>query len=125
MNKLAVIYLWVTAISYLKAINIEPTYREPYLNLAKCMIETKEYDLAIHYVKQGLKKSWRHYTWLERDTSWTWEPWDLLCMSSFYNGDKLNSIAYAAKALNFEPTNERLKYNLNICISLSKEEELY
>lgn len=112
-------------LSYLKAINIEPTYREPYLNLAKCMIETKEYDLAIHYVKQGLKKSWRHYTWLERDTSWTWEPWDLLCMSSFYNGDKLNSIAYAAKALNFEPTNERLKYNLNICISLSKEEELY
>jgi tetratricopeptide (TPR) repeat protein len=103
--------------SYYEAIGIEPTYMEPYLNLAKVYIDTKNYSLAEFIVKQGLKKSYRHYTWLERDISWTYEPWDLLCIASYYAGHKKDSIAYAAKALSFESDNERLRNNLSLCIN--------
>ena len=110
--------------SYLKAIEIEPTYREPYLNLAKVFIEMKEYDYAEFYVKVGLNRSYRHYTWLERDLSWTYEPWDLLCLAAYYSGKRKDSIAYASKALSFEPNNKRLQSNVELCLKGTEDKEL-
>ena len=98
--------------SYLKGIDVEPTYREPYLNLAKVFIGQKQYKMAIDIIKDGLAKSYRHYTWLERDTSWSYEPFDLLCLAYYYNGQKLESLGCAYKALQFEPENQRLKDNV-------------
>ena len=110
--------------SYLRAIDLEPTYRESYIALGKIYFKLEKYDLAKYYIKLGIQNSIRHYTWLENNLSWSWEPWDLLCQICFYKGDKLESIAYAAKALSYEPNNERLKNNLDICIQLSQENEL-
>lgn len=110
--------------SYLNAIKIENTYIEPYLNLAKVYISIKDYELAEFYIKRGLKVSYRHFTWLERDTSWSYEPYDLLCLATFYGGKKRDSIAYAAKALSFEPENERLISNLKLCLKNSNDIEL-
>ena len=90
----------------------------------KVFIDTKKYDLAINYIKEGLKKSFRHYTWLERDTSWSYEPWDLLCLACFYGGYKKDSIAYALKALMFEPNNERLRGNLEACLKYTDNNEI-
>ena len=109
--------------SYLKGIEIEPTYREPYLNLAKVFITTKKYDLAVDIIKQGLAKSFRHYTWLERDLSWSYEPYDLLCQAYFYNGDKLKSLGCAYKAAQIEPENERLQNNLQITLKLLEDKD--
>ena len=110
--------------SYINAINIENSYIEPYLNLAKVYICIKDYEAAKFTIKRGLKMSYRHYTWLERDTSWSFEPYDLLCLACFYSGNKRDSIAYAAKALSYEPDNERLKSNLNLCLSGTTNNEL-
>lgn len=110
--------------SYLRAIDLEPTYRESYIALGKIYFKLEKYDLAKYYIKLGIQNSIRHYTWLENNLSWSWEPWDLLCQICFYKGDKLESIAYAAKALSYESNNERLKNNLDICIQLSQENEL-
>ena len=110
--------------SYIKAIGIEPTYREPYINLAKVFYADNDYDLAIAYLKAALRKSYRHYTWVERDLSWTYEVYDLLCQACFYSGNKKDSILYAAKALSFEPNNERLKQNLDLCIANSDDMEI-
>lgn len=57
--------------SYYNAIAIEPTYREPYINLGNVYIKLEMYDAAIAIVKDGLRKSYRHYTWLERNNSWS------------------------------------------------------
>lgn len=111
-------------LSYIRAIEIEPTYIEPYLDCAKVFISIKNYKLAISYIKDGLKKSYRHYTWLERDTSWSYEPWDLLCLACFYGGYKRDSIAYAVKALMFEPSNERLRNNLEACLEYTDNNEI-
>ena len=110
--------------SYKQAIELEPTYREPYLNLAKVYLKQKEYDLAYDTVITALRESYRHYTWLERDISWTYEPYDLLCLICFYGNRKKESIVYAAKALSYEPTNERLKNNLDLCIQNTTDKEL-
>lgn len=102
--------------TYSKAINVDITYREPYLNLAKVYINMKDYGYAEFIIKRGIEKSYRHYTWVERDTSWSYEPWDLLCLATYYGGHVKDSILYAAKALTFEPSNERLQKNLRECL---------
>ena len=108
--------LQLAAGAYSKAINVDETYREPYLNLAKALYRMNDLDYAEFIIKQGLKKSYRHFTWVERDLSWSYEPWDLLCLATFYNGKIQDSVIYAAKALSFEPDNPRLRNNLKLCI---------
>ena len=112
------------ATSYSRAINVDSSYREPYLNLAKVYIKMKDYQYAEFIIKRGLNKSYRHYTWVERDLSWSYEPWDLLCLASFYGGHIKDSIIYAAKALTFEPDNPRLLNNLKLCLEKCNDKEL-
>ena len=113
--------LYSASIAYLNAIEIDETYREPYLDLAKVYISEKKYSLAEYYIKEGIRKSYRHYSWLERDTSWTYEPYDLLCIATFYQDKKRDSIAYAYKALS---NNEHLKSNLDLCLRNTSDIEL-
>lgn len=109
---------------YLKAISIEPTYREPYLGIASVCIDLKEYDIAIGYIKQALKNSVRHYTWLERDLAWAYEPYDMLSIACFYAGYKQESLAYAQKAYSMDTSNDRLKNNVDIILKLTSDAEL-
>ena len=108
----------VHAIDYYKlAIMKADSYREPYLNIAKAFMKQKNWISAEYYIKRGLEKSYRHYTWLERDTSWSYEPWDLLCLTAYYSGNYNSSAIYASKALTYEPTNSRLLKNLQLCLN--------
>ena len=102
--------------NYKKAIEIDNTYRQPYIGLAKALFDQGNYNDSQDVLINGLKNSYRHYTWLERDTSWTWQPYDMLCLAYFYDGNPRQSALYAAKALLYEPTNERLFNNLKLCI---------
>ena len=103
------------------AINMQNGYREPYLGLGSLLIDLERYEEAIKILKAGVRNTWRHYTWLERDTSWTYEPWDLLCLACFYGGEKKEAIVYAAKALSYDPENERLQNNLQLCLENSSD----
>ena len=111
-------------LGYQKGIAIEPTYREPYFNLAKVYLAINDYKAADFYIKRGIEKSFRHYTWLERDSSWAYEPYDLLCLSAFYSGRKRDALAYAYKALSMDKNNERLKSNLELCLENTNDIEL-
>ena len=110
--------------NYLKAIIIEPTYREPYINLGKLFLDNNLYDDCIFYIKLGLKKTYRHYTWLERDLSWSYEPYDILSLATYYSGKKRDSLAYAFKAYTYEPSNQRLKSNIEAIINSTSDNEL-
>lgn len=110
--------------AYTKAINIDPTYREPYLGIADILIEQKKYSEAIRYIKTALRKSFRHYTWLERDTSWTYKPYDMLSIASFYAGNKRDSLAYATKAYYYDKNDERLKNNIDLILDNMSDAEL-
>lgn len=99
--------------SYQKAIEIDPTYREPYLNLAKLLMSKELYYMAIGIIKEGIKKSFRHYTWLERDRSWLDEPYDLLSLAYYYSNNKKEALIYAVKAYTLNKSDERLKNNID------------
>lgn len=110
--------------AYNQAIENEPCYREPYLNLAKVYISRNQYEIAAAVIKAGIKASYRHYSWLERDVSWSYEPWDLLSLACYYSGEKQQSIIYAAKALEYMPLDERLQSNLHLCINGIQDKDL-
>lgn len=111
-------------LSYLRGIDAEPTYRECYMNLAKVYIKDKQYRMAIDCIKDGLKNGVRHYTWLEMDTSWSYEPYDLLCLAYYYGGQKLKSLGCAYKALSFAPKDQRLIDNVRICLDSLSDQDI-
>lgn len=109
--------------NYLMAIKLKPSYIEPYIDLGKTYLNMKEYEKAVFYIQQGLKNGRRHYTWLERDISWSYEPYDLLCLAYYYGGNKLKSLGCAYKALTFDINNKRLKNNVDIILKNMNPED--
>ena len=100
--------------NYNRAITQEPTYREPYLLAAEIFNEMQQYNIAIGYVEEALKKSYRHYTWVERDDSWREKVDDILSISYFYLGDEDKAIHHVLNAHNHNPNDSRIQYNLDI-----------
>ena len=99
-------------ICYQKGILADPTYRECYVNLAQALLEMQYYDQAIGVIKQCFRSSYRHYIWLERDASWTYEPYDILAIAYYYLEDYDASLNNVVKAIHYNPTNEQLLTNL-------------
>lgn len=102
---------------YLKCIETNPTYREGYINLAHVYNDMKEYDKAICYIKDAFANSYRHYSWLERDISWSYEPYDILCIAYYYTGRKKDSLVCALKALSYDKNNQRLFDNVKTVLN--------
>lgn len=98
--------------AYQKAILVDNTYREPYVNMATVLNELQYYHQAIGVIKECLSKTYRHYNWFERGTTWSYEPYDILAIAYYYIGDYDNSLANAHKALHYNPDDERLLFNL-------------
>lgn len=98
---------------YNKAISQEPTYREPYLLAAEIFNERQQYNIAIGYVQDALKNTYRHFTWVERDDSWREKVDDILSISHFYIGNKRKSYYHVLKAYSQNPT-ERIKNNVEL-----------
>lgn len=98
--------------AYKQAIEVNKYYREPYMNMAEVYLSLQRYQEAIDIIKQGLRDSVRQYTWVERDISWTYQPYDLLCLAYYYNGEKLKALGCAYKAAAVEPSEQRLVDNI-------------
>nr|DAU16571.1 MAG TPA: Tetratricopeptide repeat [Caudoviricetes sp.] len=111
---------------YNKGVQCDKTYRECYVGAAKACMDLEMYKLARVYLIEALKNTYRHYTWLERDTTWTYEVWDMLCLVEYYSddGDKKKSFMYAAKALSYLPEEKRLIDNLKECCAAIDDKEL-
>lgn len=99
--------------SYWQAILIDNTYREPYVNLAQVLNETGYYHQAIGVIKDCLSKTYRHYTWLERDNTWTYEPYDALSVSYYWIEEYDKALLNIYKALEYVPNDERIIKNLD------------
>lgn len=110
--------------SYWAAIVADKTYREPYIAMANVFEYRKQWDFAIFILKMGIENSVRHFSWLERDSSWTYELWDMLSIA-YYNVQKYDKgIIAAAKALSYEPENPRLLDNLKWHLSALTDKQL-
>lgn len=101
-------------VSFLTSIQACPTYREPYVELGEFYYNEKRYQDAIAVLNKGLVNSRRKYSWLESDDAWTWKPWDLLSLCYWAVDAKNMSLDCAETAYHYNPTNARLKQNVDI-----------
>jgi tetratricopeptide (TPR) repeat protein len=107
--------------NYNRAIEIDRTYREPYLAIAEIMNENGLYHMAVGYVDEAIKQSYRHYTWLERDTSWKEQVYDILSVSYYYIGEIKASYQNAVLAHEINPANERIASNYHMIEKMSEK----
>lgn len=103
--------LSLSAYYYNRQIEKDPTYREPYFNLADIYNRLRLYETAITFVKAGIERSFRHYDWTERSICWNGMADDLLSVSYYYLNLPREGLSHAIKALQFDPMNERIQKN--------------
>ena len=96
---------------YKNGIDFAPNFRENYLRLANLCYELKRFEDCIKIVNKCLLKTTRLYSWLEKDTSWTYEPFDLLSLCYWELGLKEAALDYAYLAYQLDRDNKRLKGN--------------
>lgn len=107
---------------YNLGIKTDPSYRECYLNAAEIYNELQMYKVALAYVETALEKTYRHFTWVERDFSYKGQPADIMSIALYYiaivekNIDKKREILlkankYMEEALFYNKDDKRLKYN--------------
>lgn len=96
---------------YLRAIELDPSYREAYLCIGEIYNELGLYRSAKAIVEESLEKSHQHFDWAERGSTWREKAWDVLSVSCFFLGEYQNAVQYAKKALEYEPNDVRLNKN--------------
>lgn len=98
-------------VSYSLGIEADNLYRENYLGLADIYNLSNRYNSAIGVIEDCLLNTSRRYSWLEKDTSWVSDPYDLLSVAYFYKGDYAQSYYNVTKALKLNPLDNRLQSN--------------
>jgi hypothetical protein len=97
---------------------------ENYTSLAEVAIMEDEYYLAKKILETGFGYCERRNSWMEDGANWTYRPLELLAIASYKLGDKAKAVAYAAKAISYEPNDPALKENFNNIIANSSIKEL-
>lgn len=99
--------------SYSAAINVEPSFTEPYVALGQLYYYNHMYIDAIKAFEGALQSSTRYFTWFRRDESYKDETiYDHLACAYACIGDYSNAFVNVHKALFFDKTNDRYLQNL-------------
>ncbi len=108
---------------YLQAMIVDNTIREPYLLAAQVYNTLGQYHTAMGMIKDCLRNTYRHYSWIELGESWNSQPDDILSVAYYYTGDIRKSYRHALRAFELNPDDKRIAKNLKI-ISLKLCEEV-
>lgn len=100
---------------YLAYCNLQ---REPYVELARYYYEREDWASVIHYALKSLEITEKPSSYLVLDEScYTYAPHDYLMLAYDKLGDKHNGAFHAAMCLQFAPTNERFRENVQYFIN--------
>lgn len=94
------------------AISAAPDRREGYVELARLLYFSGQYEPALLYSDQALAITERPLEYMCEESSWNWEPWDIAAVCAWNVGDKEKARRYGAKALEMAPHEERLARNM-------------
>lgn len=112
-------------IYFVKGLNICKEFRFVFLHAAKILFNTyKDYNGAYSLLLDGLKYTWFHEYWFEEKYGWGAEYYDLLSMSAYYSGRKVESLVYAIMASNKNKDDNRLKDNINVILTQITDKEI-
>lgn len=102
---------------YLQAMIVDKTLREPYLLAAQVYNALGQHYTAIGMVKDSIKNTFRHYSWMELGESWNSQPDDILSIAYYYTGHIKKSCKHAMRAHELNPDDERIAENLKMIIA--------
>lgn len=105
---------------YQQWMDLDETRYEPYIQMADVYVTLKKYEIALGYIREGLKKGEVKEDWVERAECHMNKPYDLACVCYYYLGKIDKAIECCIKALQYEPYDETLRNNY---IALLEEKE--
>ena len=80
--------------------------------MASCGYQHKQWDICLEYAEKALAITEKPLDYLCEEFAWGFLPYDLAALGHYYLGDKTKAKKYGKKALELDPTNERLERNL-------------
>ncbi len=95
-----------------RAIAEAPYLREPYVDTATLFYTQKNYYGAIHFCLEALDIAERPQSYISEPRAWNEYPYDLLSYSLYSVGNYEKALFYLEKAIELNPTDSRLKGNL-------------
>ena len=110
---------------YINALQLNGEYRFVYLFAAKLLFNiVKDYERAFQLLYNGLKYSYRHDYWFDRNDGWDSDYYDLMSLSAYYCGRKAESLIFALVASSKDESDERLKGNINSILNAITDKEI-
>ena len=94
-----------------RAIGEAPHLREPYLDMAKLLYAEKDWDGLVHMCRTALRITERPRTYICEAESWGSLPYDYLSLGLYYTGRYAEALAAVRKAIELNPTEDRLREN--------------
>jgi glycosyltransferase involved in cell wall biosynthesis len=95
----------------LKACAETPYRREPWVELAEYYYSKQDWLATLNAAERALSITEKPLEYLCEPTAWGALPHDIASIASWYVGTINRGAAHAKKALEYEPTNERIKGN--------------
>lgn len=95
-----------------RAVQEDPNRREALVEMAQLGYQHKQWELCLEYAKRALAITEKPLDYLCEEFAWGALPWDLAALGSYYLGQRKNALKYGTKALELDPTNQRLQGNL-------------
>lgn len=95
-----------------KAIDQAPGRREALVEYAQYLYENQDWATCYEVALDALAIKSKPLDFLCEDFAWGYLPWDLAAISSYYLGDIENALTYGTKALELDPSNQRLLGNM-------------
>ena len=97
-----------------KAINEAPYLRDPFVERALLEYQLNNYKAVIYYCNEALKIESHCKSYINEIFSWDYTIYDLLSIAYFYEKNFFKSLENVKKAIELNPSNERLLNNLEI-----------
>mgnify|MGYP003343702071 FL=1 len=97
---------------YRKGVAEDPTVRETWIALSSAASRRKLWAESYGAAVSALAITETNYSYTATPDSFSAKPYDLAALSAYYLGLKEEALKYGLKAVELEPTNERLTKNL-------------
>ena len=98
----------------MNAVNEDPSRREVFVELALHYYNEENWQEVHNYSKMALAITDKPLDFLCEDFAWNELPWDLYSLACWHLGDKKEAAQGVRRALEIDPSNERLLGNLLI-----------
>jgi tetratricopeptide (TPR) repeat protein len=97
-----------------KAIDEAPHLREPYINMAHLAYTERDWQTVFNMVEAALNIKSRTASYLTQDHAWGYAPYDYGALSCYELGMYEKSYEYAKIAAAMDPSDERLRNNVEL-----------